>query len=121
MFIPTQRPGLLTVSLVPETPCLFLHLRGELDLSSEHQLPDDDHADRPDLTTVLVDLGDLTFCDCAGLRALVSFRQTHEARGRTVEVVRANPFVWRLMRLTGLTDRLQIAGAADTPARSCSS
>lgn len=116
MLIPRQPPGLLMVSLVPETPCLLLALRGELDLSSEHQVPGDHYADRPDLTTVLIDLGDLTFCDCSGLRRLLNFRETHVAQGRAVEVVRANPFIRRLVHLCELTDRLQVEGAADTPA-----
>lgn len=103
----SQRPSLLKVSLVPETPCLFLELRGELDLCSVKEVPRDDYSSRPDLTTVLVDLGGLTFCDLTGLRALLTFRRIHEAQGRSVAVVRATPFMWRLMRLCDITDRLE--------------
>jgi anti-anti-sigma factor len=94
---------------------LFLGLRGELDLCSADEVPRDDYSSRPDLTTVLVDLGELKFCDFAGLKALLSFRRIHEAQGRRVAVVRANPFIWRLLRLCGITDRLvpvQPAGTA---------
>lgn len=104
---PSQRPDILKVSLVPEPPCLFLDLRGELDLSSVSQVPRDDYASREDLTTVLVDLGELTFCDATGLRALLAFRRTHAAQGRSVSVVRGNPFIWRLFGLCGVTDRLE--------------
>jgi anti-sigma B factor antagonist len=111
----SERTNLLQVSLVPESPCLFLDLRGELDLCSVKELPRDRYSSRRDLTTVLVDLGGLTFCDIAGLRALMTFRRIHEAQGRSVVVVRATPFIWRLMRLCGMTDRLELARPASAP------
>jgi len=115
MYEPTERPSLLKVSLVPEPPCLFLDLRGELDLCSVSEVPRDEFSSRRDLTTVLVDLGGLTFCDLTGLRALLTFRRIHEAQGRSVVVVRANPFLSRLMRLCGITDRLEFASPASAP------
>jgi anti-anti-sigma factor len=69
-------------------------------------MPRDDWSARTDLTTVLVDLRELTFCDAAGLSALLSFSRIHEAQGRSVAVVRATPLVRRLMRVCGVTDRL---------------
>lgn len=114
MYEPSQQLSPLEVSLVPESPCLFLGLSGELDLCSVEELPQDDLSSRADLTTVLVDLGDLAFCDLTGLRALMKFRRMHEAQGRSVEIVRANPFLERLMRLCGVTDGLDYAAPADT-------
>ncbi|MGH3329719.1 MAG: STAS domain-containing protein [Nocardioidaceae bacterium] len=111
----SQRPNLLEVSLVPEAPYLFLDLRGELDLSSVTEVPLEAFSSRRDVTTVLVDLGELTFCDSTGLRALLAFRGIHEAQGRSVSVVRANPFMWRLMRLCEVTDRLEFVGPVKAP------
>jgi anti-anti-sigma factor len=110
-----QQPDLLKASLIIESPCMFLDLRGELDLCSAKDVPLDAYAGRRDITDVLVDLGELTFCDLSGLRALLTFRRIHEAQGRSVVVVRATPFVWRLMRLCGLTDRLEFAQPAVAP------
>jgi anti-anti-sigma factor len=101
------RSNLLNSSLVAFPPCLCLSLRGELDLSSAGDLPQETFASRRDLTTVLVDLGDLTFCDASGLRALLACARRHRALGRSVVVVRATPIMWRLMRLCGVTDRLR--------------
>ena len=112
MHEPSQQPSLLKASLVVEPPCLFLDLRGELDLCSVNELPREDFSSRPDLDTVLVDLGELTFCDLTGLRALFTFRRIHQAQGRTVVVVNATPFIWRLMRMCGITDRLEFARPA---------
>ena len=111
----SERSNLLKVSLVPEPPCLFLELRGELDLCSVAEMPRDEYSSRHDLTTVLIDLGGLTFCDVTGLRALLTFRRIHESQGRSVAIVRANPFIWRLLRLCGVTDQLELARPAHAP------
>ena len=112
MHQPSQRPSIFEVSLAPQPPFLFLDLRGELDLFSAKQMPKEAYAERPDLTTVVVDLGELTFCDVAGLSALLAFRRLHESQGRSVSIVGASPFMRRLMRLCGVTDRLEPARAA---------
>jgi anti-sigma B factor antagonist len=109
---PLERPSLLEVSLVAESPFLFLGLRGELDVCSAAELPDDEYLSRPDLTAVLVDLGGVGFCDSTGLRALLAFARIHQAQGRSVAVVRAHPRIWRLMDLCGVTDRLEMASPA---------
>jgi anti-anti-sigma factor len=108
--------NLMKSSLVANPPCLCLSVRGELDLATAAELPTDDFPSRRDLTTVLVDLGDLTFCDVTGLRALLAFSRRHEALGRSVAVVRATPFMWRLMRLCGVDDRLGTVRPLRTPA-----
>lgn len=112
MHQPSQRPSIFEVSLALEPPCLFLDLRGELDLCSAKQMPRDAYPSRPDLTTVLVDLGELTFCDVAGLSALLDFRRIHEAQGRSVSFQRPSPFIYRLMRLCGVTERMEPARSA---------
>lgn len=107
-----QRPSIFEVSLAFEPPCLFLDLRGELDLCSAKQVPLDAYPSRPELTTVLVDLSELTFCDVAGLSALLHFRKLHEAQGRSVSFLRPSPFICRLMLLCGVTERLEPARSA---------
>lgn len=112
----TQRPTYLHVSLVPDHSSLFLTLRGELDLCSARQLPRDAYALRWDIKTVRIDLAELEFCDSAGVRALLAFRRIHEAQGRTVTIVRANPFIWRLLELCGVSDHLATAHRAASAA-----
>jgi anti-anti-sigma factor len=92
---------------------MFLDLRGELDLYSARNMPQDAYSSRPDLTTVIIDLRELTFCDVAGLSALLTFRKLHEAQGRTVSIVGAKPLIQRLMRLCGVRDRPEAARPAD--------
>ncbi len=111
----SQRPSFLEVSLVPEPPCLVLCLRGELDLCSAQEMPRIAYSSRRDLDMVLVDLGEVTFCDSTGLNALLTFREVHTGLGRSVLVVRANPFIWRLMRLCGVTERLEYVRPVNPP------
>ncbi len=101
-----SRTAQLTTSLTTSSPCLCLAVQGELDLHTADQLWEREYTTRPDLTTVLVDLGDVTFCDSAGISALLELSERQRARGRSVVVVRATPFIWRLMRLCGVTDRM---------------
>lgn len=115
MHKPSQPRSLLKVSLVAEPPCLFLDLRGELDLCSVKELPRDAYPSRPDLATVLVDLGGLTFCDLTGLRALLTIRRIQEAQGRSVTFVGASPFLRRLMRMCGVSDGLESPRAVVAP------
>jgi anti-sigma B factor antagonist len=109
MHEPSQRTNFMRVTLASEPPCLFLDLRGELDLCSAKEVPLDGFVSRRDLTTVIVDLGGLTFCDVTGLRTLRALRRIHEAQGRSVVFMGASPFIGRLMRLCGLADRREPA------------
>jgi anti-sigma B factor antagonist len=108
MLDSSRRPTYLHVSFVPDHAHLFLTLRGELDLWTARQLPREAHAMRPDLGSVRIDLGELEFCDSAGIRALLAFRRIHERQGRTVTIVRATPTVWRLLEMCGVTDHLVV-------------
>lgn len=114
MHEPSQPIGVFDfeVALVPDPPYLSLGLRGELDLFTARRMPRDPYSSRPDLTSVLVDLGGLTFCDVAGLSALLAFRRLHEAQGRSVSIIGANPCIRRLMHLCGVKNRPESARLA---------
>jgi anti-anti-sigma factor len=92
------------VSHGAEPPYLIVRLRGELDMSNAEDLQDPFHLDRSDLTTVLLDMGQLTFCDGAGLRALLKFREAHIKRGRRFSATHVHPRVRRIMDICGLSE-----------------
>ncbi|MEU8779814.1 STAS domain-containing protein [Streptomyces sp. NPDC048606] len=56
--------------------------------------------------TLLVDLGEVTFCDCAGLNALLAARATARRAGRRLRIVAAGRRVERLLDLTSTRDLL---------------
>jgi anti-anti-sigma factor len=79
-----------------------LTLTGELDLDATSQLR---HAvarclaERP--AYLGIDLADLTFCDCSGLRALLRARDDGEHLGTVVNLHGTSHSVSRLLALTG--------------------
>jgi anti-anti-sigma factor len=86
---------------------------GELDIATVPQLDRliDALAARPggDLT---VDLSDLTFIDCAGLRALLEIREAVCDVGGTLILTGVSAFTRRLLRITELDEVFEI-GAMD--------
>lgn len=87
-----------------EPPYLIVRVCGELDVSNRAALQGTSHLHRPDLSTVLLDLHDLTFCDGSGIRALLEFRQQHIQRGRFFWVTRIHPQVRRVMDICKVSD-----------------
>jgi anti-anti-sigma factor len=80
-----------------------VQLRGELDVATEAQLAselDRVIARNPDV--VVVDLRDLTFMDCRGMRSLVMARRRCEREGRKLLLVRGTPIVHRVLSLCGV-------------------
>jgi anti-sigma B factor antagonist len=80
----------------------YIALEGDLDVCSEARL-------RQRLTSVLdagtaclvLDLRDVAFLDCAGLRALLLARRLVEARGGRLLLTRVPDHVRRVIALTG--------------------
>jgi len=83
---------------------------GELDMSTADQLTDavnEQLRERP--RRLVLDLGDLAFCDSLGLGTLVVLSRT--ARGQETFLVLRNPspFLSRMLDVTGVRDGLNIA------------
>jgi anti-sigma B factor antagonist len=82
---------------------LVVRLQGELDVSNMDSLRlalDGVLGHGPQ--TVVVDLAELGFADCGGLRVLVAARRRLASQGGQLMLVNAQPVVWRLLALTGL-------------------
>ncbi|MEU6775719.1 STAS domain-containing protein [Streptomyces sp. NPDC046759] len=86
-------------------------LAGEIDISTVPGLRADlgdlvaDHGARPRL---IIDLGDVTFCDAHGLSALIGAHHTALRRGGTVRVVVPKGRVHRLLGVTRPTHDLEV-------------
>jgi anti-anti-sigma factor len=95
----------LRVSLRVEAPRLIVRLGGELDITNAGVLLGLSGVDRPDLSTVILELQDLTFCDADGLSALWDFREAQIAQGRSLWFARINARVRPVMELSGFAYR----------------
>jgi anti-sigma B factor antagonist len=60
---------------------------------------------RAGVSTVVVDLRAVTFCDSSGLHAIVDAGMTLVARGVDVKLSEAQPHVERILDLTGVRER----------------
>jgi anti-sigma B factor antagonist len=77
---------------------------GEVDLATCPQL----HAVLVELADrgfhyLVVDLEQVSFLDCAGIRVLVDARRRVQQHSGFVKLVRPRPLVWRVLELTGMT------------------
>ncbi|WP_051684045.1 STAS domain-containing protein [Blastococcus sp. URHD0036] len=111
---PCPGPGSLTVSV--DVTAALVTLSGELDCCSA--------ADVGDVVPVLsagrsvdwwLDAGGLTFCDGAGLAALLDLREQAARHGATLHLVGAGRCVRRIIDLVGLADRLPVEDAVPRP------
>lgn len=83
---------------------------GELDIGTaaqaESEIRQAESADSS--TTVVLDLGGLTFMDSTGLRLLVSADARAREAGRRLAIVRGPDAVQRVIELTGLSAKLDL-------------
>jgi len=93
----------------PDDQTQVLSVQGELDLATADGLYRRGRAAigcRAQL--LLLDLTDLSFCDACGLSALVRIANEAEAAGCRYGLVAPQPLVVKMLRITGLSERLPV-------------
>jgi anti-anti-sigma factor len=84
-----------------------LMVAGELDLASAAELGEAvAHIPMDDSTSLVLDLREATFIDCAGLRAILAIRELCAQQRCGFSLVPGRAQVQRLFELCKLTDRL---------------
>src|SRR5215475_12545212 len=107
----SEVPGGLTVGITRSPTGVTVAVAGELDFSTAPIFADRtrgilDEREHGELT---VDIGDLSFCDSAGITAFVGLRHECDERGWLMRLVKAQPPVRRmLVDYTGLGDYLKV-------------
>ncbi len=87
---------------------------GELDLSTSGALEEELlRVMDSDVELVVVDLHGLDFMDSTGLSALVKAQQAAVKAGKRFALIRGPQQVQRLLTLTGVADRLEVAASLD--------
>src|SRR3954454_21927203 len=96
----------LQLNLSQTPPLAELTIQGELDFATSEKIDQAiDQTAAGGCTLVAVDLHDVTFIDCAGIRALVRARHRLDAGSSHLWVIGISRQVARMMALTG-TDAL---------------
>jgi anti-anti-sigma factor len=100
----------IAISLGPDRARVFL--RGELDLATAsllHKRIDELLAGNGQhRSLLLIDLGELTFCDSSGLRALLEILDRCHRLGTNLRVTNVPANIHRVFELTGTTSVLNI-------------
>ena len=103
-------PADLRWTLSPERARVRVRLEGELDLSTAATFQ---HAVielmESGWSSILVDLGGLTFMDSSGLRTAFELDDEASRRGIALQLTGATDEIRRLFTLTGLSARLNVA------------
>jgi anti-sigma B factor antagonist len=102
------------VEIHSEGRATVIELTGELDLASSAALEEElIRVIESDVDHVIVDLRQLEFMDSTGLSTLVKAHQRAEDSGRRFALVRGSQQVQRLLSLTGVAERLELADAPE--------
>ena len=84
-------------------------LPAEIDITNAHQVRDQlAAAITPGITTVIADLTPTTFCDTAGLQAMILAHRHATAAGAALRLAIPGPHLARLFTMTGLDRHLAI-------------
>lgn len=95
-------------------PASVVAVSGELDLSTSGALEEElMRAADSDAEMVVVDLHELEFMDSTGLSTLVKTQQTAQGSGKRFALVRGPQQVQRLLTLTGVAERIEIADSLE--------
>jgi anti-sigma B factor antagonist len=87
---------------------------GELDLASSAALEEElMRVSDSEVEQVIIDLRELEFMDSTGLSTLVKAHQRAEESGKRFALVRGPQQVQRLLSLTGVAERLELADAPE--------
>jgi anti-sigma B factor antagonist len=94
-------------------PCV-VHCEAELDLATAPGVQRDLERHIADgHRRVVVDMGETTFMDSSGLRALIVGRKRLEENGGTLLLSGCTPQVLRVLEATGLSEHFEIFGSRD--------
>jgi anti-sigma B factor antagonist len=98
----------------PDDATYILRVQGELDLATADSLYQGGRtAIGRHARLLLLDLTGLSFCDASGLSAFVRIANEAEAAGCGYGLIAPQPLVAKMLRITGLHQRLQVFATSD--------
>jgi anti-sigma B factor antagonist len=90
----------------------WVEVAGELDIATTPRLERTLHEAESQARLVVLDLRDVSFLDCSGVRVIVDASRRARGVGRRLILLRGRPNVDRMFTLTGHTDEVEIADLA---------
>lgn len=89
----------------------WLHLRGELDLSTLPLFMRALGGAQANASIVSVDLQELAFIDCSALKVIVDANALAQSVGNRLTLVRGSGQVDRILRQTGLLEQVEVVAS----------
>lgn len=105
-----------TVTVDPTTRSATLHLAGDLDFTTSDPFMATVRRvldEQPDLQKLRLDFTDLSFCDSAGLSALLLVHRRASAAGVVLQLEHRPPQLNRVLDVTGVLDHLTAPSGSD--------
>lgn len=96
------------VEVAHEPGTLILRLCGELDMDTRELIEPAVMAAIPTVGALVLDLGDLTFCDSSGIAMFLAAREKADAEGTTLTLGNLQPSLERLFAVSGVDHVLDI-------------
>ena len=96
------------VEVSEEPGSLILRLCGELDIASRDMIESAVMAAIPTVDSLILDLGDLTFCDSSGVAMFLAAREKAEAEGTALTLGNLRANVARVFAVSGVDQVLAI-------------
>ncbi|MEV0203202.1 STAS domain-containing protein [Nonomuraea sp. NPDC050691] len=107
----------LNVTMETQPRRAVAHLRGEIDLATAELLKAslDTMLEGRSVSVLEVDLSQVSFIDCSGLRVLMAVKRSLQRRGGTFSLAHLSPSAERLLAAAGLDDHLTERGRQRGP------
>lgn len=101
--------------LSPDGRVAVLSAQGEVDIATSAVLRKALESIPAAADTIVIDLAGVSFLDSTGLGVLIGARRRLHRSGVRIMVVNAAPAVWRVFKITGLIEPLQVHAAPQPP------
>jgi anti-anti-sigma factor len=101
------RPDALSFMIDKRNHPARIAVAGDIDLATYKSLVDAvSHTLRADVHALDIDVSGVTFCGSAGITAFLMARRRAHEKGKTLRLVNLNPWVERVLTVTGLLEHL---------------
>ena len=104
----TARRPAAWVEVSQDGATLILRICGELDTASRDYVEPAIVAAIPTAPAVILDLGDLTFCDSSGLAMFIAVNEKAEAEGGVLTFGNLQPRIARVFAMSGVDQMLRV-------------
>jgi anti-anti-sigma factor len=111
----------LNVTVEPSDHQTRVHPRGEIDIATAEHFESvlDASLQQADVTRLEMDMSEVSFMDCSGLRVLIHVKERLRKEGGTLVLTELTPMVGRLLMIAGFDEHMdEIDVLPDRPQRS---